>query len=118
VFNQFITVTREVVSVFVRFFRAPLPKHGSFQQEQNWMGVTLTGWNGSNVGYGNWILFSTPSYNPENNASLRYHNVQLMTLKLNLLLDLKIFDEITLPVMGLNDAIFFVTAAIEVYRSK
>jgi hypothetical protein len=33
------------------------------------------GWNGSQVGYGYWQLYSNPNFNPETNPSLRQHNV-------------------------------------------
>jgi hypothetical protein len=74
--------------------------------------LVANGWNGSNVGYGNWTLFSTPSYNPENNASLRYHNVQLIDAETERIVIG--FEDIRRDYAScdqdFNDAIFFVTA--------
>jgi len=39
--------------------------------------LIANGYNGSGVGYGNWILYSNPDFNPEADSTLRFHNVLL-----------------------------------------
>jgi len=39
--------------------------------------LIANGWNGNGVGYGNWILYSNPSFNPEADPELQKHNVNL-----------------------------------------
>jgi len=70
------------------------------------------GWNGNQVGYGYWQLYSNPDFNPETDVSLRHHNVLIKD------------DDNELVVLGFedirrdhswcdhdfNDALFYVTA--------
>lgn len=39
--------------------------------------LIANGWNGSNVTYGNWVLYSNPYFNPEGSTDLQKHNVNL-----------------------------------------
>jgi len=39
--------------------------------------LIANGWNGSNVTYGNWVLYSNPYWNPEGSNDLQKHNVNL-----------------------------------------
>jgi len=39
--------------------------------------LIANGWNGSEVTYGNWMVYSNPDFNPESTPSLRKHNVNL-----------------------------------------
>ncbi len=69
-------------------------------------------WSSGSVGSGNWILYSNPDFNPESNASDRYHNVLLNDTENNLIVlgfedirrDLPSCDQ------DFNDALFYVTA--------
>lgn len=74
--------------------------------------LIANGWNGNRVGYGNWTLFSSPSFNPESNALLQYHNVQLIDTETERIVIG--FEDIRRDYAScdqdFNDAIFFVTA--------
>jgi len=39
--------------------------------------LIANGWNGKEVTYGNWMVYSNPDFNPESSAELRKHNVNL-----------------------------------------
>ena len=39
--------------------------------------LIANGWNGSNVTYGNWVLYSNQYWNPEGDSDLQKHNVNL-----------------------------------------
>jgi len=71
------------------------------------------GWNGNQVGYGYWQLFSNPDFNPETDASLRHHNV-LIKDEANELVILG-FEDIRRDHswcdQDFNDALFYVTAS-------
>lgn len=74
--------------------------------------LIANGWNGRNVGYGNWTLFSTPSFNPETNPNLKYHNVQLIDTETERIV--LGFEDIRRDYSScdqdFNDAIFYVSA--------
>ena len=44
--------------------------------EIGWV-LIANGWNGNQVTYGNWVLYSNPYWNPEGSAELQKHNVNL-----------------------------------------
>lgn len=71
------------------------------------------GWNGNQVGYGYWQLYSNPDFNPETNISLRHHNV-LIKDNANELVILG-FEDIRRDHSwcdhDFNDALFYVTAS-------
>ncbi|MAZ26027.1 MAG: hypothetical protein CL868_02985 [Cytophagaceae bacterium] len=70
-------------------------------------------WNGSNVGYGHWQLFSNPNFNPEAEETLRYHNVLLSDPKEERIV--LGFEDIRRDYAScdqdFNDALFYVTAS-------
>jgi hypothetical protein len=74
--------------------------------------LIANGYNGTTVTQGNWKLYSNPNYNPEADASLRYHNV---------LLNDAVYDKVVLGFEDIrrdnsgcdndfNDAIFYISA--------
>ena len=70
------------------------------------------GFRNGNVGDGNWTLYSTPSYNPESNPTLRNHNVLLKDeIEQKVVLG---FEDIRRDNGGcdndFNDAIFYVSS--------
>ncbi len=71
------------------------------------------GWRSGAVTSGNWRLFSNPSFNPETNPSLKFHNV-LISDSVNQRIILG-FEDIRRDNSGcdndFNDALFYVTAS-------
>ncbi|QKX07243.1 DUF4114 domain-containing protein [Aquimarina sp. TRL1] len=70
------------------------------------------GWNGSQVGYGYWQLFSNPDFNPETDVSKRYHNVLIKddTEEIVILGFEDIHREFSWCDHDFNDTVFYVTA--------
>lgn len=70
------------------------------------------GWKGGQVTLGNWVLFSNPDFNPESEASDRFHNVLLKDSE-NELIVLG-FEDIRRDYQScdqdFNDALFYITA--------
>lgn len=71
------------------------------------------GWNGSQVGYGYWRLFSNPAFNPESDPLLRQHNVLISDAENEIVI--LGFEDINREASwcdhDFNDAVFYVTAS-------
>lgn len=71
------------------------------------------GWRNGAVGNGNWKLYSNPSFNPEANPSLRYHNVLISDSTNNRVI--LGFEDIRRDNSScdndFNDALFYITAS-------
>ena len=74
--------------------------------------LIANGWNGNQVTYGNWVLYSNPNFNPEGSAELQKHNVNLYDN--NELVVVFGFEDIRRDFSScdqdFNDALFLVTA--------
>ncbi len=75
--------------------------------------LLANGWNGNQVTSGYWQLYSNPSYNPESNPSLQYHNVLLQDPENERVI--LGFEDIRRDYGScdndFNDAVFYITAS-------
>jgi LruC domain-containing protein len=73
--------------------------------------LIANGWNGSTVGNGTHVIYSNPDFNPEPNADLRQHNVQLADTQRDLvLLGFEDMRRDSGSDDDFNDALFYVTS--------